>query len=98
MRSTGLKLAGAWNFRDVAEELFGKEKVKELKRPSMVGEDVAFFLERAPGTFFFLSSCNPDKKADVAHHNPKFDVDEDVFWIGSAALAGMALTWLKKHR
>ncbi len=85
-------------FRDVAEELFGKERVTELKRPSMVGEDVAFFLERVPGTFFFLSSYNPAKKADIAHHNPKFDVDEDVFWIGSAALAGMALTWLEKHQ
>lgn len=84
-------------FRDMAGELFGSDHVKELKRPTMVGEDVAFFLERAPGTFFFLNSCNPAKKADVAHHNPKFDVDEDVFWIGTAAMAGMALTWLKNH-
>ena len=85
-------------FRDMAEELFGKDKVKELARPSMVGEDVAFFLEKAPGTFFFLNSCNPAKKTDVAHHNPKFDVDEDVLWIGSSALSGMALTWLKNHK
>ncbi len=85
-------------FRDMAEELLGKDKVKELARPSMGGEDMAFFLEQVPGTFFFLSSGNPAKKTDVAHHNPKFDVDEDVFWIGSAAMSGMALTWLKKHK
>lgn len=85
-------------FRAVAEELFGKDKVKELARPSMGGEDMSFFLEQVPGTFFFLNSYNPAKKADVAHHNPKFVLDEDVFWIGSAALAGMALTWLKTHK
>lgn len=85
-------------FRDMAEELFGKEHVKELARPSMGGEDMAFFLERVPGTFFFLNSSNPAKGKNVAHHNPKFDVDEDVFWIGSAAMAGMALTWLAKHK
>ena len=84
-------------FRDVAEQLFGKEKVKEAARPSMGGEDMAFFMERVPGTYFFLNSCNPDKKTDIAHHNPRFDVDEDVFWIGSAAMAGMAFTWLNTH-
>jgi len=85
-------------FRDMAEELFGKEKVKELTRPTMGGEDMAFFLEQVPGTYFFLNSGNPDKKTDIPNHNPKFDVDEDVLWVGSAALAGMALTWLQKHK
>ena len=85
-------------FRDVAEEILGKDKVKELPRPSMGGEDVAFFLEKVPGTFAFLNSANPAKKTNVAHHNPKFDLDEDVLWIGSAAMAGMALTWLKNHK
>ena len=83
---------------DVAATLFGADRVKELERPSMGGEDIAFFLERVPGTFFFLNSSNPAKKTDVAHHNPKFDVDEDVLWIGTAALAGLALHWLSKHR
>ena len=64
----------------------------------MGGEDIALFLERVPGTFFFLNSSNPAKKTDVAHHNPKFDVDEDVLWIGTAALAGLALHWLSKHK
>ena len=85
-------------FRDMAEEMLGKDKVKELARPSMGGEDMAFFLEQVPGTFFFLNSNNPEKGKNVAHHNPKFDVDEDVFWVGSAALSGMALNWLKKHK
>ena len=32
----------------------------------------------------FLSSANPEKHTDIPHHNPRFNVDEDVFWIGSA--------------
>ena len=32
----------------------------------------------------FLSSSNPEKHTDIPHHNPRFNVDEDVLWIGSA--------------
>ena len=56
----------------------------------MGGEDFAYYLEKVPGAFMFLSSSNPEKHTDVAHHNPKFNVDEDVLWIGSAVF--MAIT------
>lgn len=68
-----------------AKAVLGEDKViTQVKSPNMGGEDFAYYLEKVPGAFMFLSSANPEKGTDVAHHNPKFDVDEDVFWEGAA--------------
>lgn len=68
-----------------AKAVLGEDNViTQVKSPNMGGEDFAYYLEKVPGAFMFLSSANPEKGTDVAHHNPKFDVDEDVFWEGAA--------------
>ena len=70
---------------DCARDVVGDDMVIDhLDAPNMGGEDFAYYLEKAPGAFMFLSSSNPEKHTDVPHHNPLFNVDEDVFWIGSA--------------
>ena len=70
---------------DCARDVVGDGMVIDhLDAPNMGGEDFAYYLEKAPGAFMFLSSSNPEKHTDVPHHNPLFNVDEDVFWIGSA--------------
>ncbi|MDD2454277.1 MAG: amidohydrolase [Synergistales bacterium] len=82
-------------FQEFAAELAGADKVKEISEPTMGGEDVAFFLEKVPGTFFVHGSCNPEKGQVYPHHNPKFDIDEDTLPLGSALFAGFALNWQK---
>lgn len=84
--------------RKVAVAILGEEHVKEIKNPSMGGEDIAFFLEKVPGTFFFHPSCNEEKGQTYPHHNSRFAVDEDVLWIGSAVMSTMAMEWLKNHK
>lgn len=74
------------------EDILGADKVKEVEKPTMGGEDVALFLEKVPGTFFFLPSTWGDER-DYPHHHPKFDIDEGVLWIGPAIMAQFALTW-----
>jgi amidohydrolase len=81
----------------VAKEVLGEDKVKQIQRPSMGGEDFAFFLEEVPGTFIFLPGCNRDKGQVYPHHNSKFDIDEDVLWIGPAIFSAMAFEWLKNN-
>jgi len=83
--------------RLAAAKIVGEEKVREIARPSMGGEDIAFFLEKAPGTFFYLPGCNEEKGQTWPHHNSKFDIDEDVLWIGPAVMATMVFDWLKKQ-
>jgi amidohydrolase len=83
-------------FRRVAEELFAGDVI-EMDEPVMGGEDVAFFLEAVPGTFFFLSTCDPEKHR-AYHHNSKFDFDDTILWRGAAVLSAMACKWLSDHK
>ena len=97
--------ASVVNNPEVTEELrraalavLGEEKVREIRNPSMGGEDIAFFLEEIPGTFFFLSTCDREKGDIYPHHNSRFTMQEDVFWTGPAVLATMAINWLRNHQ
>lgn len=85
-------------FVETARKVVGADNIIEITEPTMGGEDMAYFLERVPGTFFFLGGSNEKKGIVHPHHNPKFDVDEDVFWLGSALLAQGAIDWLENNR
>lgn len=81
---------------EAAKEVVGEENViSKLSAPNMGGEDFAYYLEKVPGAFFFLSSSNPGKHTDVAHHNPRFNVDEDVLYRGSAMFVKIVEEYLK---
>ena len=64
--------------------------------PSMVSEDFAWYLEKAPGAFLMLSAPQPDPAKRVGHHNPRFDIDEGVLWEGAAVLAQTAADFLEE--
>lgn len=79
-----------------AKKVLGEDNViTELPAPNMGGEDFAYYLEELPGAFMFLSSSNPAKGTDMAHHNPKFNVDEDVLWEGAAVFVAVVEEFLK---
>jgi hippurate hydrolase len=73
----GYKLA-----REAAEELLGKEKVINLAKPSMGGEDFAFYLHKVPGCFVRFGAVGPVPEAPAAHSS-FFDFDEEVLRIGA---------------
>jgi amidohydrolase len=79
--------------RSIAQ-LFGKEAIFEIEKPVMGGEDFAYYLQKAPGSFLRLGIRNPKKDAIYPWHHPKFTVDEDAIKIGSAVLAGIAFDFL----
>jgi amidohydrolase len=57
---------------------------------TMTAEDMSEFLSRVPGCFFFIGSANAAKGLNAPHHNPRFDIDEDVLPLGVAVLAEVA--------
>jgi amidohydrolase len=59
----------------------GKENV-EFLRPSMGGEDFAYYLEKVPGSFFRLGCRNEEKGIVNPFHSSHFDIDEDVLPFG----------------
>ena len=59
--------------------------------PVMGGEDMSRFLQKAPGTYYFLGTENKKKNCVYPNHSSKFNVDEDVLKYGSVSLAKLAL-------
>jgi len=80
--------------RRIATDVVGSENVLEASI-SMGGEDMACFLERVPGAFFFLGSMNKEKGLDKPHHSAYFDFDEDVLPIGIEMHATIVMDMLK---
>jgi carboxypeptidase Ss1 len=59
-------------------------------KPIMGAEDFSRFLQKAPGTFYFLGTHNPRKGCVNVNHSSGFKVDEDVLKYGSMSLANLA--------
>jgi len=77
-----------------AEEIIGQDNIIDIKKPNMGTEDMSLYLEKVPGAFFVLGTGNPEKGINYPHHNSKFDLDEDVLWIGPALFAKIAMDYL----
>jgi amidohydrolase len=58
--------------------------------PTMGGEDMACYFERAPGCMVFIGSSNAARGLTHPHHSPHFDFDEEALGIGTAFLAEVA--------
>jgi amidohydrolase len=64
--------------RECAEEVVGGEHVYDPE-PAMVGEDMAYFLEKSEGCFILLGV---GRKEQLQLHNPGFDFNEKVLPLG----------------
>ena len=63
---------------------------------SMASEDFSEFSERVPGVFIFLGVGNPEKGIDISHHNPRFNIDEEMLPSGVDLLVRGALRFFEK--
>ncbi|MBE7514280.1 MAG: amidohydrolase [Anaerolineales bacterium] len=61
---------------------------------TMASEDMAFWLERAPGTYFFVGARNEGRGITYPHHHPQFDIDEDALPIAAGLLAAAAASYV----
>ena len=64
--------------RQCAAAMLGPDKVFEPE-PTMGGEDMSYYLQKAKGCFFFLGVGRP---GGAPLHNAKFDFNEDVLLLG----------------
>ncbi|MBN1956226.1 MAG: amidohydrolase [Anaerolineae bacterium] len=83
--------------RRAAEAIVGPEHVS-LGERTMGSEDAAFFMQQAPGCYFFIGGANAERGLTASHHNPRFDFDEDVLPLGVAILAQVAYLYLVEHK
>ena len=68
----------AARLRHIASDVVGKDLVLEPS-PTMGGEDMAFYLQKTKGCFFFLGAGNA---ARVDLHNPRFTFNDDILITG----------------
>ena len=71
---------------NISGSLLGTDRVQWIDRPSMGGEDFAFFQEHVPGVMFRLGSSRDNTPASGLH-TPLFDIDERCLAIGAKVLA-----------
>lgn len=79
--------------RGVALQAVGAERVLEMA-PTTGSDDMAYFLERAPGCYFVVGSHNRERGLDAPHHNQRFDFDEAALAVAAKVLGGAALRLL----
>ena len=61
-----------------AVRLFGEENVIKNRQASLGGDDFAEYIIKVPGTYAYFGTGNPAKEGTTAaHHDSKFDIDED---------------------
>jgi len=63
---------------------------------TMASEDMAYFLDHVPGTYFFVGSANAARGLNFPHHHPRFDIDEDCLPLAAGLLATAVAEYLQK--
>ncbi len=82
--------------RETAKEILGDED-KVVEHASMAGEDFAAYALRVPAVFAFLGTGNSAKETDFPHHNPRFNIDEDVLPTGVEFFVEGALKYFSQQ-
>ncbi len=84
--------AATERLRAVATRVVGAEHVVRNAQ-MMGGDDMALWLQRAPGSYFFVGA-NGGAASAFAHHHPRFDLDEAALPIAVELLAEAAIDQL----
>ncbi|GAU75925.1 M20 family metallopeptidase [Fusibacter sp. 3D3] len=83
-------------FENGAKEIMGSEKVIEIERPAMGGEDFSFYLEKVPGTFFFLGTKDEKNGISKSLHHPQYNFSEEILSAGVELFANTVVNYLNK--
>lgn len=79
-----------------ASALFGKAAAK-IAPPQMGAEDFAYYLQKVPGSFWWIGAANKELGATASIHSARFKVDEAAFMYGAAQLASVAIEYLRSR-
>ncbi len=79
--------------RDAARELLGADHVY-AHPPIMAAEDFAYYLQKIPGTFWWIGAGSREQGCQGGLHNSRFTPDESILPLGSALLAWVAYRYL----
>lgn len=81
----------------LAKLLVGEEHT-EILEARMGAEDFAYYLQKIPGTFFYVGGQNPDIQATYPHHHPMFDVDERSMLVAGKLFISAVMNYLTEGK
>ena len=82
--------------RRAAEATVGAEHIPAGDQRQSVSDDMALFLDAAPGCYFLVGAGNVEKGITAPHHSARFDIDEDALLIGVEVLARATFDYLSR--
>ncbi len=88
LKPSGMVVMNHPGLAKAAEEAIRQEMGDEYIQsvpPWMASESMSKYLKYAPGVFAFVGIANEEKGTGAAHHNPHFEVDEEVLPLGVMA-------------
>jgi amidohydrolase len=66
----------------IARQTFGENRYFPVARPSMGGEDFAYYLEKVPGCFFLVGVIPPGKESYAPLHSDRYDFTDAAMAVG----------------
>lgn len=85
----------------VAESLknANDKDIKEVKQypPLAPSEDFAYYLEKIPGSYFFIGCTPKGVEKPYFNHHPKFDIDEDAILVAAKAVGHVVCSCFEKN-
>lgn len=79
-----------------AKDVIPEENIKEMD-PNMGAEDFSYFLQKVPGSYFFIGSANKEKGLTYPYHHPKFDIDEQAMLHAARIIAAALIDYFEKY-
>jgi amidohydrolase len=77
----------------VARSVLGPERYLPVTRPSMGGEDFAYYLEKVQGCFFLVGVEPVDRSDYPSLHTEMYDYTDDAVGVGMRMFCELAARW-----
>ncbi len=77
----------------IAKAAIGADHYLPVNRPSMGGEDFAYYLEKVPGCFFLIGMESADGPVHPPLHSDHFDFTDDAIGVGMRMFVELAAGW-----
>ena len=84
-------------FINSARKIISSDRIIQLEKATMGGEDASYYFQKVPGCYTFLyNSCPSDDGQEYPHHNGRFNINDSVLYLGSAVFVQAVLDQLRE--
>jgi metal-dependent amidase/aminoacylase/carboxypeptidase family protein len=78
---------------EIARQALGPERFLPVARPSMGGEDFAYYLQKVPGCFFLVGVVPPGRDHYPPLHSDRYDFTDAALGVGMRMFLELVLNF-----